>query len=144
MADKRKASYSSSSSSSNYYSRTATRYQNKIDEYETAKYNYQTVWKKDKENDIKKINKQIQKLKSNYSQVSRIDSLRTTSNNINNRIKQLEKNKLEIREIIKNIPTKIQELDNCISYYTNKLNNNKDQSVHCVYSKKLNKKVLKK
>ena len=143
MADKRKAS-SSSSSSSNSYSQTATKYQNKIDEYETAKYNYQKVWKEEKTNDIEKINEQIKKLRSKYSQVSRIDSLRTSSNNINNRIKQLEKNKLKIREIIKTIPTKIQELDDCISYYTNKLNNKKDQSVHCVYSKKSNKKVLKK
>ena len=163
MVGKRKASSSSSSSSSpssssssNYYSQTATRYQNKINEYETAKYNYQTVWKEDMKNEKKKINEQIKELRTRHTQVSKIDSLRTLSNNIINSIKQLEKQRLKIEKIIETFPKKIQELDDCISYYTNKSkndksnndksnnDNDKNQSVHCVYSKKSNKKVLKK
>jgi len=127
---------SKSSSSSNEYSSTDSRYRSKIEEYNVYKYNYQTGWKVDKENEIEKINKEIQKLRTNYSQVSRIDSLRTTSQNINNRIKQLEKKKLKIREVIKTFPKRILELDNCIKYYRNKLNQNKSSSVNCVYRKK--------
>lgn len=125
---------SKSSSTSNEYSSTDSRYRNKIEEFKVYKYNYQTVWKADKENEIEKINKEIQKLRSNYSSYSKIDSLRTTSKNITNKIKQLEKRKLKIKEIIKTFPKRIKDLDDCIKYYTNKLN--KSSSGKCVYSRK--------
>ena len=135
---------SKSSSTSNEYSSTATRYQNKIDEYETAIYNYQTVWKTDKENEIEKIKQDIKKLRSIYSNYSKIDSLRTASKNITNKIKQLEIRKLKIRKIINTFPKRIKDLDDCIKYYKNKLdknksssdNKNKSSSTKCIYSRK--------
>lgn len=129
---------SSSKSSSNEYSSTDSRYRNKIAEYEVYKYNYQHGWEEDQHNKIKTINKEIQKLRSNYSSYSAIDALRTTSKNIKNKIKHLEKRKLKIESIIKTFPKRIKDLDDCIKYYTNKLNKNKNKSssTKCIYSRK--------
>ena len=70
--------------------------------------------------------------------------MRATSNITKNKIKELKTKKLRLQLRLKDFPAKIKELNDCIRYYNNKLNNNKSSSVHCVYSKKSNKKVLKK
>ena len=92
MADKRKTRYSSNSSSnsSNQYSSTDSRYRMKIEEYKILKYNYENTYKEEKTEEIEKINNKIKNLRLKYSQISRIDAMRTTSNNITRRIKQLQ------------------------------------------------------
>tara|TARA_B100000401_G_C52542550_1_gene594546 strand:+ start:16 stop:435 length:420 start_codon:yes stop_codon:yes gene_type:complete len=139
MADKRKTRYSSnssSSSSSNPYSSTDTRYRMKIAEYKTYKYNLENHYKEEQEYEIDQINKKIKSLRSKYSNISRIDAMRTTSNNITRRIKQSQDKRKEIKKVIETIPKKIKEADDCIKYYTNKLNKNKNSSTDCVYRKK--------
>tara|TARA_B100001778_G_scaffold298785_1_gene273141 strand:+ start:245 stop:661 length:417 start_codon:yes stop_codon:yes gene_type:complete len=138
MADKRKTRYSSNSSSnsSNQYSSTDSRYRMKIEEYKILKYNYENTYKEEKTEEIEKINNKIKNLRLKYSQISRIDAMRTTSNNITRRIKQLQDKRKEIKKVIETIPKKIKEADDCIKYYTNKLNKNKNSSTDCVYRKK--------
>tara|TARA_B100001769_G_C22099092_1_gene593167 strand:- start:2050 stop:2379 length:330 start_codon:yes stop_codon:yes gene_type:complete len=108
----------------------------KIEEYKILKYNYENTYKEEKTEEIEKINNKIKNLRLKYSQISRIDAMRTTSNNITRRIKQLQDKRKEIKKVIETIPKKIKEADDCIKYYTNKLNKNKNSSTDCVYRKK--------